>query len=220
MEELTLIIGNRNYSSWSLRAWLAMRVAGLNFEEIVIPLDQPDTASRIGEFSPAGRVPILRHGDRAVWDSLAICEYAAELAPDARLWPGDRVARAVARSVSAEMHSGFTALRGALPMNIQADRPGVSIANDVQADIDRVCRIWGDCRREFGAGGQFLFGEFSIADAMFAPIASRFHSYRIAVDEVARAYMEAIRMLPAMQEWSAAAAAEPWVLAREEIPAG
>lgn len=220
MSDMTLIIGNRNYSSWSLRAWLAMRAAGLDFEEIVISLDQPDTASRIGEFSPAGRVPVLRHGDRTVWDSLAICEYTAELAPDARLWPGDRAARSVARSVSAEMHSGFTALRGALPMNIRADRPGVPIANDVQADIDRICRIWHDCRQEYGAGGQFLFGDFSIADAMFAPVASRFHSYRIAVDEVARAYIEAIRMLPAMQEWSAAAAAEPWVLEREEIRAG
>jgi glutathione S-transferase len=220
MSDMTLIIGNRNYSSWSLRAWLAMRAAELAFEEIVISLDQPDTVSRIREFSPAGRVPILCDGDRTVWDSLAICEYAADLAPDARLWPSDRAARAAARSVSAEMHSGFGALRGALPMNIRADRPGVTIANDVQVDIDRICRIWGDCRQEFGAGGQFLFGELSIADAMFAPVASRFQSYRIAVDEVAGAYIEAIHMLPAMQEWSAAAAAEPWVLEREEIRAG
>lgn len=217
MSAMTLIIGNRNYSSWSLRAWLAMRAAGLAFDEIVIPLDQPDTAARIREFSLAGRVPILRHGDRIIWDSLAICEYVAELAPQARLWPEDRAARAVARSVSAEMHSGFVALRSALPMNIRADRPGIAISDDTKADIDRICRIWRDCRREFGAGGSFLFGEFSIADAMFAPIAARLHSYRIEVDGTARDYIEAIRMLPAMREWSAAAAAEPWVLESEEI---
>jgi len=220
MSDLTLIVGNRNYSSWSLRAWLAMRVAGLAFDEVVIALDRPDTASRIGEYSPAGRVPILRHGDRTIWDSLAICEYVAELAPEARLWPENRAARAVARSVSAEMHSGFKDLRGALPMNIRADRPGIPIADDVRADIDRVCRIWRDCRQESGAGGGFLFGDFTIADAMFAPVASRFRTYHIAVDAVARDYIEAIHTLPAMQERSVAAAAESWVLEREEIHAG
>jgi glutathione S-transferase len=220
MSEFTLIIGNRNYSSWSLRAWLAMRVAGLAFDEIVIALDQPDTASRIGEYSPAGRVPILRHGDHTIWDSLAICEYVAELAPETRLWPEDRTTRAMARAVSAEMHSGFAALRGALPMNIRADRPGVTIAEDVQADIDRVCRIWLDCRQVFGTSGRFLFGDFSIADAMFAPVASRFRSYHIVVDKVAQNYIEAIHALPAMQEQSAAAAAESWVLECEEVGAG
>ncbi len=196
-----------------------MRVAGLAFDEIVIALDQPDTASRIGEYSPAGRVPILRHGDFTIWDSLAICEYVAELAPEARLWPEDRAARAMARAVSAEMHSGFTALRGALPMNIRANRPGLPIAEDVRADIDRVCRIWRDCRQAFGASGNFLFGDFSIADAMFAPVASRFRSYRIAVDELAQDYIEAIHALPAMQEHCAAAAAESWVIEREEVSA-
>lgn len=217
MAALTLIMGNRNYSSWSLRAWLAMRTAGLDFDEIVIPLDRPETGSRIREHTKAGRVPVLHHGDRTIWDSLAICEYAAELAPEPRLWPEDQAARAAARSVSAEMHSGFAALRNTLPMNIRADRPGVTIATDTQADIDRICRIWRDCRQAFGADGPFLFGKFSIADATFAPVASRFHSYRIAVDGLARDYIAAIRMLPAMQEWSAAAAAEPWVLEREEI---
>lgn len=220
MSGMTLIIGNRNYSSWSLRAWLAMRAAGLAFDEIVIPLDQPETAARIAAFSPAGRVPVLRHGDLAVWDSLAICEYVAELAPEARLWPAGRDARAMARSVSAEMHSGFAALRSALPMNIRAHRPGVAIEDDTRADIARICTIWRDCRREFGAGGPFLFGHFTIADAMFAPVASRFHSYGTEVDETAMHYIEAIRSSPAMGEWSAAAAAEPWVLVREEIGAG
>jgi len=220
MPDMTLIIGNRNYSSWSLRAWLAMRVAGLAFDEVVIALDQPDTASRIAEYSRAGRVPILRHGDSSIWDSLAICEYAAELAPGVGLWPADRAARGMARSVSAEMHSGFAALRGALPMNIRADRPGVPIADDVQADIDRICQVWRDCRQAFGTGGPFLFGGFSIADAMFAPVASRFRTYRISVDELAQKYIDAIHTLPAMQESSAAAAAEPWVLEREEIRVG
>lgn len=209
---LTLVIGNRNYSSWSLRAWLAMRMAGLDFDEVVIPLDRPDSASRIREYSAAGRVPVLLHGDLTVWDSLAICDYVAELARAAYLWPRDPAARAVARSVSAEMHSGFAALRGALPMNVRVDRPGIATANDTQADIDRICHIWRDCRMAFGVDGKFLFGEFSIADAMFAPVVSRFHSYRIAVDDVSQDYMEAVRMLPAMQEWAAAAAAESWTL--------
>lgn len=217
MPDMTLIIGNRNYSSWSLRAWLAMRMVGLTFEEILIPLDQPETESRIREHSPAGRVPVLHHGDLTVWDSLAICEYAAELAPAAHLWPEDRGARATARSVSAEMHSGFTALRAALPMNIRVDRPGLPIPADLQADIDRICDVWRDCRQNFGAGGPFLFGGFSIVDAVYAPVVARFHTYRVAVDGTVQDYMTAIRSLPAMQEWAAAGAAEPWVLEREEV---
>lgn len=217
MQDMTLVIGNKNYSSWSLRAWLALRMAGLAFEEILIPLDQPETETRIREHSPAGRVPVLHHGPFDVWDSLAICEYAAELAPAAHLWPTDRIARATARSVSAEMHSGFAALRAALPMNIRADRPGVEIAADVQADIDRICAVWHDCRRDFGAAGRFLFGEFSIADAVYAPVAARLYTYRIPVDKAAEDYIQAVRSLPAMQEWAAAAAAEPWILDREEI---
>lgn len=217
MQDMTLVIGNKNYSSWSLRAWLALRMAGRAFEEILIPLDQPETEARIRGHSSACRVPVLHHGDLDVWDSMAICEYVAELAPAARLWPKDRVARATARSVSAEMHSGFAALRAALPMNIRADRPGVEIAADVRADIDRICAVWRDCRRDFGAAGRFLFGEFSIADAVYAPVAARFHTYRIPVDKVAEDYIQAVRLLPAMQEWASAAAAEPWILDREEI---
>jgi glutathione S-transferase len=217
MPDMTLIVGNRNYSSWSLRAWLAMRMAGLAFEEIVIPLDQPETESRIREHSPAGRVPVLHHGDLTIWDSMAICEYAAELAPEAHLWPADRGARATARSVSAEMHSGFTVLRTALPMNIRADRPGLRIPADLQADIDRVHAIWRDCRRHFGAHGGFLFGGFSIADAMYAPVVARLHTYRITADDTVQDYIDAVRSLPAMQEWAAAAPAEPWVLEREEV---
>lgn len=217
MPDMTLIIGNRNYSSWSLRAWLAMRMAGLAFQEIVIPLDQPETESRIREHSPAGRVPVLHHGDLTVWDSMAICEYAAELAPAAHLWPEDRRARATARSVSTEMHSGFTALRAARPMNIRADRPDLQIPADLQADIDRVCTIWRDCRQQFGADGRFLFGGFSIADAIYAPVVARFHTYRIAADGAVQDYIGAVRSLPAMQEWAAASATEPWVLEDEEV---
>lgn len=193
-----------------------MRMAGLSFDEIVIPLDRPDTESRIREHSAAGRVPVLRHGDLTVWDSLAICEYVAELAPTANLWPEDRDARATARSVSAEMHSGFTVLRAALPMNIRADRPGLPIPADLQTEIDRVCNIWRDCRKNHGVGGQFLFGGFSIADAVYAPVVARFHTYRISVDKNVKDYIDAVRSLPAMQEWATAAAAETWVLGREE----
>lgn len=220
MSAMKLVIGNRNYSSWSLRAWLVMRVAGVDFEEIVIPLDLPDTAAQIAEYSPAGRVPVLLDGGRAIWDSLAICEYIAELVPGAGLWPRDRAARGLARSVSAEMHSGFPALRSNLPMNIRADRPAPLLAGETRSDIDRITRIWRECREEFGKAGAFLFGAFSIADAMFAPVASRFRSYRIDLDPVARDYVEAVHALPDMQAWSAAARAETWIIEGEELYCG
>ncbi len=214
---ITLAIGNRNYSSWSLRAWLALRVAGVAFECTIIRLDRPETKRQILEHSPAGRVPVLRHGDLTVWDSMAICEYAAEIAPQAGLLPEDSTARAVARAASAEMHAGFAALRAALPMNIRADRPGVAITDEARADIDRIAALWRDCRARFGAGGDFLFGRFSIADAMFAPVVTRFATYHVALGEVEQAYANSLRALPAMREWAAAAAAEPWVIESEEI---
>ena len=217
MSDLTLVVGNRNYSSWSLRAWLAMRMAGLEFGVTVIPLDQPDTKQAILSHSPAGRVPVLHSGDLVVWDSLAICAYAAELAPEAELWPGDAAARAVARAASAEMHAGFEALRAALPMNIRADRPGVAIDGPVQADIDRIGEIWRDCRARFGAAGPFLFGAPTIADAMFAPVVARFATYHVPLGPVEQAYVDSLRALPAMGEWAAAAAEEPWVIEREEV---
>jgi glutathione S-transferase len=220
MAELTLIIGNRNYSSWSLRAWLALRVANIDFDEVLVPLDQPDTSARIRSFSAAGCVPVLRHGGLTVWDSLAICEYVSELAPDPGLWPAGSGARAVARSVCAEMHSGFKVLREALPMNIRAHRPGITVSVETRADIDRICAIWSDCLKQYGEGGPFLFGRFTVADAMFAPVVTRFHSYGVTVDHQAQRYMEAVRSLPAMMEWATAAAAEPWVLEAEEIGAG
>ncbi len=212
MSERTLILGNKAYSSWSLRPWLALKQAGLPFAETVIQLRQPDTRDRILAHSPTGKVPCLIDGDRVIWDSLAICEYIAELAPAAVLWPEDSYARAVARSASAEMHSGFVALRNAMSMDLKTDRSGQGLNPDSAADIARVQALWADCRARFGQGGPFLFGRFSVADAMYAPVVTRFVTYGVAVDETARAYMDAVLALPAMQEWTAAAKAEPWVL--------
>lgn len=209
---LILIIGNKNYSSWSLRAWLTLKQSGLPFEEIRIPLDLPETPDRIRQYSPSARVPALRHHDLTIWDSLAICEYIAELVTDApdRLWPADRAARAVARSVSAEMHSGFSDLRSQLPMDCRARRSRpVSIT--VQQDIDRIFELWNSCRQQYGGrqhGGDLLFGKFSIADAMFAPVTTRLISYGVPLPPDAQAYVDAVWALPAMQEWLDAAAAE------------
>lgn len=207
MTQLTLIIGNKNYSSWSLRPWLAMKQAGLNFAEIRIPLHTPTSPQEIRRYSPSGKVPVLRDGELIVWESLAICEYVAKrFAPT--LWPEDTVARAVARSVSAEMHAGFVNLRQNMSMDCRARYPGSGMNASVQADIDRIVTIWQECRHSFGGKGDFLFGDFTIADAMFAPVVSRFVTYEVKLDEVAQAYMEAIWALPAMQEWLSAATAE------------
>ncbi|MBP2295148.1 glutathione S-transferase family protein [Azospirillum rugosum] len=219
MPELTLVIGNKAFSSWSLRPWLALKHTGRPYEEIVIPLRQPDTAARIAEHSPSGRVPCLRHGDRVVWDSLAICEYLAEIAPEAGLWPEDAHARAVARSVSAEMHSGFVGLRTHMSMDLKAMRPGVGRNPESEADIARVLGLWRATRERFGAEGPFLFGRFSIADAMYAPVVTRFITYGVEMDAVGRAYAEAVMALPAMKEWVAAAKAEPWDIYADERPA-
>lgn len=210
-----LVIGNKNYSSWSLRAWLALRAAGLDFEELRIPLYVAGAQQAILRHSPAGKVPILHDGDVTVWDSLAICEYAAECAPQAGLWPAERAARAHARAISAEMHAGFAALRSALPMNLRAEGARIPLGPEVQAEIERVVAIWEDCRARFGAAPAepFLFGAFTIADAMYAPVVTRFHSYGVALPPVARAYAGAVRALPAMREWTAAGVAEP-----ERIP--
>ncbi|MDR6769522.1 glutathione S-transferase family protein [Azospirillum sp. BE72] len=212
MSDLTLVMGNKAYSSWSLRPWLAMKQAGLAFAETVIPLRQPDTAARIAEHSPSGRVPSLIHAGLTVWDSLAICEYVAELAPEAGLWPADRAARAVARAVSAEMHSGFVPLRTSMPMNLKSDRKGQGMTDATAADIARIEALWADVRSRFGtpAGGPFLFGAFTIADAMFAPVVTRLETYGVAVSPESRAYMDAVLALPAMREWMAAAKEEPW----------
>ena len=217
MGKLTIVIGNKNYSSWSLRGWIALKASGAGFDEIRIPLDQPDTRARILEHSPAARVPVLRDGALAVWESLAICEYLAECFPDAGLWPDDNAARIRARVVACEMHAGFAALRKALPMNCRAALPGKGHSPAADADIARIAEIWRDCRENFGAGGDFLFGRFTVADAMFAPVVSRFTTYAVELDAVGQAYVDAVMSLPAMQAWYEAARAEPERIEREEL---
>lgn len=208
MSELTLVVGNKNYSSWSLRAWLGLALAGAEFEEVVIPLDRPETQDEIRRWSAAGKVPVLLHGELAVWDSLAILEYAAELHPDAGLLPADRGARAVARSVMAEMHAGFAALRREYPMDMrrQAPRPPTAA---VERDIERICRMWRDCRERFGGG--FLFGDRpGAADAVYVPVASRFRTYQPALPPDAQDYVDRVLDLPEVRRWADAAADEPW----------
>lgn len=206
---LTLVIGNKNLSSWSLRPWLALEHTGAAYSEIVVPLDRAGTAAAIGAHSPSGRVPALKIGDQqVVWDSLAIVETLHELVPAARLWPDDPVARAYGRSITAEMHSGFAALRQNMSMNITARKPGQGRAPGVDADIARVTTIWREARATHGRGGPFLLGAFSIADCFYAPVATRFVTYGVALDADAQAYVDAILAWPAMKKWIAAAAAE------------
>ncbi len=209
MDTLTLVIGNKNYSSWSLRPWLALRMAGLAFEEIRIPLYTPTSRAEILRHSSAGKVPILKHGALTVWDSLSICEYVAEIAPAARLWPEDRAVRAHARSVSAEMHAGFAALRHALPMNVRVRGARIPLTSEVQVDLARIAAIWEKCRSRYGAGGNMLYGHFTIADAMFAPVVTRFITYGVTLEGRANDYLNAAWALPALQEWVKAATKEP-----------
>jgi glutathione S-transferase len=213
MPDLTIYLGNKNYSSWSMRPWLVLKRTTVAFNEVVIPLYQPTSKATLLKYSPSGRVPALHHGSLTVWDSLAICEYLAEAFPAFDLWPKDPVARAVARAVSAEMHAGFQALRQHLPMNVRSSFPDRGVIPEVQADINRVMSIWRDCRTRFGQGrGDFLFGAFTIADAMYAPVVTRFRTYKVELEREAEAYCEAIMGLPAMQEWIAAARNEPMVV--------
>jgi glutathione S-transferase len=203
-----LIIGDKNLSSWSLRPWLLLRHFGVAFDEVRLPLDTPEFAARIGHYTPTARVPVLHDGELVVWDSLAICEYVNEVWLDGAGWPRERAARARARSVSAEMHSGFGDLRRSMPLNVNQRRKDFVPAADVRRDIERVVAIWRECRARSAGQGAFLFGDFSIADAMYAPVASRFVSYGIEVGAVERAWMDAVFALPAMQQWVAGARAE------------
>ena len=204
----TLVIGNKAYSSWSLRPWLLMKHAGIAFDEVRIPLFQQDSKKKILGYSPAGRVPVLVDGSLTVWDSLAICEYLAEKHPEKRLWPADIRARTNARSISAEMHSGFVNLRGQMAMNVRRRMPGRGRTPEVLAEISRIEAMWNDCRARFGAGGSFLYGEFSVADAMYAPVVSRFHTYEVELKGAARAYAEFVYAFAAMQEWISGANSE------------
>jgi glutathione S-transferase len=200
-----------------LRPWIAMKVAGIAFAEQVISLDAADFKARVTEFSGTGKVPVLIDGDVHVWESLAILEYLGEKFPQARLWPADPQARAHARAISAEMHAGFVPLRRHLPMNVWRPAKPRQLTPDVQANVARIDAMWTDCRKRFGAGGAFLFGAFCAADAMYAPVVSRFHTYAVEVGPAARAYMDAILALPAWAEWHSAALQEPWVLAVDEV---
>jgi glutathione S-transferase len=215
MAPLTLVIGNKNYSSWSLRAWLFLKHVGLEFIEVVVPLDTPETRDTIERYGPSGRVPVLQHGELAVWDSLAICEYAAELA--GRGLPQERAARAVARSVAAEMHSGFVSLRTLWPMNARARNRHAATTAALDADVERIDEIWNDCRRRFGGHGPWLFGDYSVADAMYAPVVLRFKTYGARISQTARWYMASVLEDDALQEWVMAAQHEPWTIAADEV---
>jgi glutathione S-transferase len=214
---LRLIIGNKNYSSWSFRPWLAMKVAGIAFEEMLISLEAPDFKARVTAVSPAGRVPVLIDGDVVIWESLAILEYLADKFPDAGLWPKDAAARAHARAAASEMHAGFQPLRRLLPMNMWRPVKVRALDDAATADVARVEAIWNLCRTKFGAGGAFLYGAFGAADAMYAPVVSRLHTYGVAVGGAAQVYMRAMMALPAWSEWHAAARREPWVLPHDEV---
>jgi len=215
---LKLVIGNKNYSSWSMRPWLALRANGIAFEEIFIPLYTGNVADkeRILSFSASGKVPALIDGDVTVWDSLAIIEYLAERFPDARLWPDDRAERAHARAISAEMHSGFVSLRNECGMNLHRPIRAVALSQDAQANVARIQEIWIECRERYGERGPFLFGTFGAADAMFAPVVHRFRTYDIPVAPKAQAYMQTMMALPAFAEWTEAGLAETLLIERLE----
>jgi glutathione S-transferase len=214
---LTLVIGNKNYSSWSFRPWIALRTARIPFEEIVIPLYEPGSKERILSFSPAGKVPVLIDGDLRVWESLAIIDYLAERFPQAQLWPKDPATRAHARAIAAEMHAGFAPLRRHCPMNMWRTVKARELPPEVAADVRRIEAIFTECRERFGQGGAFLFGAFGAADAMYAPVVSRLHTYGIVVGPVVEAYKQAMMALPAWTEWRAAALKEAWVMANAEV---
>lgn len=214
---LKLVIGNKNYSSWSMRPWLALRASNIPFEEIFIPLytGQADK-DRLLSFSRSGKVPALIDGDLTIWDSLAIIEYLAERFPEAKLWPQDRAARAHARSISAEMHSGFLPLRNECGMNLHRPVGGIALSEDARANVARVEEIWSDCRERYGKQGPFLFGAFSGADAMYAPVVHRFRTYAVKAGPVVQAYMETMMALPAFKEWTEAGLAETLIIEKFE----
>lgn len=214
-----LVIGNKVYSSWSMRPWVLMKTLHIPFEEINIPLYTPQGKQTLLTYHPAGKVPLLidKATEHTVWDSMAIFETLAENHPEKNLWPKDKIARSHARSVANEMHSSFNEIRNQLPMNCRADRAFAPINTPLQNDIDRVCTIWQECRTQFAAGGDFLLGEFSIADAMFTPVVLRFNSYHIAVGDLEKTYMQAILNLPCVKDWIAAGKQDPTIVESYEI---
>ena len=216
MPHLSLLIGNKNYSTWSMRPWVLLTQAEIPFEEVQLWFNQdaqlPDAADRL----PAGKVPVLFIDGAPVWDTLAICETVAELYPDKQLWPADARARQIARSICAEMHSGFGSLRNAMPMNIRASMPGKGMSAEVQRDIDRISALWGECRARYGDGGEMLFGRFTIADAYYAPVVMRFMTYEVSLPSDAQRYTDAVRELTAVRAWTDAARQETAFVAADE----
>lgn len=217
MSQFTLVIGNKNYSSWSLRPWLLMKQFGIEFQEICIPLYKPETQAQLSQYSPSGKVPVLIDDKQTIWDSLAICEYLVETFPNLNLYPQDKNARAVARCISAEMHSGFQHLRQNMPMNCRATLHGKGITPDTQKDIERITSIWRQLREQFSKEGNMLFGRFTIADAMYAPVVLRFNTYGVKLDGICQDYLKAILELPAMHEWLEAAKSEQEIISTFEI---
>ena len=214
---LKLVIGNKNYSSWSMRPWLALRANNIAFDEVFIPLyTGAADKQRILDVTHSGKVPALIDGDVTIWDSLSIIEYVAERFPETRLWPEDRARRAHARSISAEMHSGFAALRNECGMNLHRPIGAIGLSADARANIARIQQIWIECRERYGKLGPYLFGAFGAADAMFAPVVHRFRTYAIAVAPEVQAYMDTMLALPAFQEWTRAGLAETLVIERFE----
>jgi glutathione S-transferase len=215
MADLHLFIGNKNYSSWSLRPWIALTVKDISFEEHLVPFDFGNGNRAFADFSPSGKVPVLRDGDLVVWESLAILEYLADRFPEAGLWPEQRGQRAVARAISAEMHSGFQALRSACPMNMRRIPAALPVGPAVKADVARIEAIWTDALET--SGGPFLFGSFTNADAMFAPVVNRFRIYELARRHETRDYMDRVQALPAWRSWEEAGRAEPWIVPEDEV---
>lgn len=216
---MRLIIGNKNYSSWSLRAWLALRKSGVAFDEIRLPLDTPEFREKIGSYSPTGRVPVLHDGKTVVWDSLSICEYVSERLAGGRLWPDDPAQRALGRSASAEMHAGFAVLREQMPMNCRARGRSVERGADLETDIDRIVELWQYLRGKAANDGGWLFGDFSIADAMFAPVVFRFRCYGVDPGKVGRAYMDHVLGDDDIGLWLKAAEQEQEIIEAEEVGA-
>jgi glutathione S-transferase len=214
---LTLVIGNKKYSSWSLRPWIAMRNAGIAFEEMIFELYTDQFRKGVGQYSPAGKVPVLLDGDAVIWESIAILEHLAEKFPKAGLWPADPVARAHARSIATEMHGGFVALRNHCPMNLTRPVKKRTMTVEVEANVKRIDEMWSGARARFGKDGPFLFGAFGNADAMYAPVVARVHHYDLAVSPASRAYVDAVRALPAYREWEAAGVKEAWVMPGNEV---
>lgn len=217
MSDLKIIIGNKRYSSWSLRGWLALRHTGLPFEEVILSLDTPQFYKEIVRYSPAKRVPTLVHGDIPVWDSAAIIDYCAHLAPEKNWWPTEPAAYGHARSIFNEMHSGFSEIRTHMPMNLLDRWQDLTLSQALEVEVKRVETLWTECREKHGAGGDFLFGEYSAVDMMFAPVTSRFSTYGIEVNQTATAYIEAIRNQPDVADWFAGASKETEIVPMDQL---